>query len=239
MARVPPGPVDRAAGLSTLFPPRWRVRNPSDKFAKLGRVLAAGGPEEAYLALVSHWDNAESVVLGAGPRETRSWSSTSWPSLGGVTEQVLWLDLVGYLPDDILTKLDRAAMAYSLETRVPFLDRQVLTLAWRLPMASKLDGGVTKRVLRTVLHRHVPAALVDRPKMGFGVPVGQWLRGPLRPWAEELLARERLQRQGVLDPDPVRAAWELHRSGRGDLGYALWDVLMLQSWLERWMPGHG
>ena len=96
-----------------------------------------------------------------------------------MTEQVLWLDLVGYLPDDILTKLDRAAMACSLETRVPFLDRQVLDLAWRLPMAAKLDGAVTKRVLRTVLHRHVPAALVDRPKMGFGVPIGSWLRGPL------------------------------------------------------------
>jgi len=234
MARVPPGAVDRAAGLSTVLPPRWRVRNPSDKFVKIGRVLAAGGTEEAYLALVSHWDNAESVVLGAGPRETRAWSSTSWPALGSVTEQVLWLDLVGYLPDDILTKLDRAAMAVSLETRVPFLDRQVLDVAWRLPLASKLHGGVTKRVLRTVLHRHVPAALVDRPKMGFGVPIGSWLRGPLRPWAEELLSSRRLENDGILDAEPVRRAWAAHLSGRRDLGYALWDVLMLQSWLERW-----
>jgi len=106
----------------------------------------------------------------------------------GVTEQVLWLDLVGYLPDDILTKLDRAAMAVSLETRVPFLDRQVLDVAWRLPLSSKLQGRATKRVLRTILHRHVPSALVDRPKMGFGVPVGAWLRGPLRPWAEDLVS---------------------------------------------------
>jgi len=239
MTGLPSGVLERAEGAVALLPRRWRLRNPADKWVKMGRVLAAAGPEEAYLALVSHWDDPGSVVLGAPSVDSLASRPDAWPELGSVTEQVLWLDLVGYLPDDILTKLDRAAMAYSLETRVPFLDRQVLTLAWRLPMASKLDGGVTKRVLRTVLHRHVPAALVDRPKMGFGVPVGQWLRGPLRPWAEELLARERLQRQGVLDPDPVRAAWELHRSGRGDLGYALWDVLMLQSWLERWMPGHG
>ena len=151
-----------------------------------------------------------------------------------MTEQVLWLDLVGYLPDDILTKLDRAAMAVSLETRVPFLDRAVLELAWRLPMSSKLQGSVTKQVLRTVLHRHVPAALVDRPKMGFGVPIGTWLRGPLRPWAEDLLARRRLEDEGLLDPGPVRRAWDAHQSGQRDNGYALWDVLMLEAWLDRW-----
>ncbi len=235
MARVPPGAVDRAARLSGVLARRWRVRNPSDKFAKLGRVLAAGGAQEAYLALVSHWDDADTVVLGAGVRDSRAWPSTAWPALGGVTEEVLWLDLVGYLPDDILTKLDRAAMAVSLETRVPFLDRRVLDVAWRLPLSSKLHGSETKRVLRTVLHRHVPSALVDRPKMGFGVPIGSWLRGPLRPWAEELLSRGRLERDGILDPGPVRRSWAAHLSGRRDLGYALWDVLMLQSWLDRWM----
>ena len=199
-------------------------------------MLAADGAEDAYLALVSHWDDPGSVVRGAGKVESLASQPESWPEFGGVTEQVLWLDLVGYLPDDILTKLDRAAMACSLETRVPFLDRQVLDLAWRLPMSAKLDGAVTKRVLRTVLHRHVPAALVDRPKMGFGVPIGAWLRGPLRPWAEELLRRDRLAAQGVLDPDPVRLAWDAHTSGHRDLGYALWDVLMLESWIDRWMP---
>ena len=235
MARVPPGAVEQTARLGRVLPRRWQVRNPSDKFAKLGRVLAAGGAGEAYLALVSHWDDAESVVLDAGALESWAWPPTTWPALGGVTEQVLWLDLVGYLPDDILTKLDRAAMAVSLETRVPFLDRQVLDVAWRLPLSSKLQGRATKRVLRTILHRHVPSALVDRPKMGFGVPVGAWLRGPLRPWAEDLVSRRRLEHDGLLDPDAVRRAWEAHQSGRRDLGYALWDVLMLQSWLDRWM----
>jgi asparagine synthase (glutamine-hydrolysing) len=236
MAKVPPGAVDRVARLSGLLPTKFQVRNPSTKFAKVGQVLAADGAEEAYLALVSHWDDPGSVVRGAGVVDSLASSPDTWPDLGGVTEQVLWLDLVGYLPDDILTKLDRAAMACSLETRVPFLDRQVLDLAWRLPMSAKLDGGETKKVLRTVLYRHVPAALVDRPKMGFGVPIGAWLRGPLRPWAEDLLGHGRLARQGVLDPEPVRRAWEEHQSGRRDLGYALWDVLMLESWLDRWMP---
>jgi asparagine synthase (glutamine-hydrolysing) len=236
MARVPPGAVERAARLTGVLSKRWHVRNPSDKFVKLGRVLAADGVEDAYLALVSHWSEAETVVSGAG--SPTSWASppAGWPALGGLTEQVLWLDLVGYLPDDILTKLDRAAMAVSLETRVPFLDRDVLDLAWRLPLSSKLEAGVTKRVLRTVLHRYVPPALVDRPKMGFGLPIGSWLRGPLRPWAEDLLGRGRLEREGVLDPGPVRRAWDAHLHGRRDLGYALWDVLMLEAWLDRWMP---
>jgi asparagine synthase (glutamine-hydrolysing) len=234
MARVPPGAVDRVARLSRLLPRKWQVRNPSDKFVKLGRVLAADGAEDAYLALVSHWDDAEAVVRDSGSSVSLASRPDRWPALGSVTEQVLWLDLVGYLPDDILTKLDRAAMAVSLETRVPFLDRQVLDLAWRLPLSSKLQGTVTKQVLRTVLHRHVPAVLVDRPKMGFGLPIGSWLRGPLRPWAEDLLGRRRLEEQGLLDPEPVRRAWDAHLSGRRDFGYALWDVLMLEAWLDRW-----
>jgi len=237
MARVRPGVVESVARLSGALPGKWQLRNPADKFAKLGKVLAAGGVEEAYLALVSHWDDPESVVLGVPGGASLASQPDTWPDLGGVTEQVLLLDLVSYLPDDILTKLDRAAMACSLETRVPFLDRHVLDLAWRLPMSSKLHHGITKTVLRDVLHRHVPATLVDRPKMGFGMPVGAWLRGPLRPWAEELLGRHRLVRQGVLDPTPIRHAWEAHTSGRRDLGYALWDVLMLQSWLDRWGAG--
>ena len=130
----------------------------------------------------------------------------------------MYLDAMTYLPDDILTKLDRAAMAASLETRVPFLDRDVLETAWRLPMTVKLHGGTTKWILRQVLYRHVPSALVERPKMGFGLPIGSWLRGPLRPWAEDLLAERRLRNQGLLDPAPVRAAWQQHVAGQRDLG---------------------
>ena len=203
----------------------------------MGKVLGARSPEDAYLALVSHWAHPEEVVLGSGEQETIASDPSTWPGLSGITEQMLWLDLVGYLPDDILTKVDRAAMSVSLETRVPFLDRSVLDLAWRLPMDVKLREGTTKWILRQVLYRHVPQALVDRPKMGFGLPIGPWLRGPLRPWAEDLLAEPRLRRQGLLDPAPIRRAWQLHLTGRQDLAYELWDVLMLQAWIDRWAPG--
>jgi asparagine synthase (glutamine-hydrolysing) len=251
-ASVLPGPVRRATGsaLGLLPPalvgnlaraggtlsPRLEVRNPASKVAKLGKVLAADGPEDAYLSLVSYWDDAESMVVGAGPSVSVASRPSEWPELADITEQMLWLDLVGYLPDDILTKLDRAAMATSLETRVPFLDRGVFELAWRLPMGVKLHDGTTKWLLRQVLYRHVPASLVERPKMGFGFPIGAMLRGPLRGWGDELLGEERLRHQGLLRPEPVRRAWDLHLSGRRDLAHELWAVLALQAWIERWVP---
>jgi asparagine synthase (glutamine-hydrolysing) len=237
LGRLPPGLVDGVAGVTGLLPLRWQVRTPATKVAKLAKVLSAADPADAYLSLVSHWDAPESMVLGARPASSVAADPSGWPALSGITEQMLWLDLVGYLPDDILVKVDRAGMATSLETRVPFLDRAVLDLAWRLPMDMKLHAGVTKWALRQVLYRHVPPSLVDRPKMGFGVPIGSWLRGPLRPWAEDLLDERRLRRQGVLDAEPVRRAWKQHLSGRRDWAYLLWDVLVLEAWLERWMPG--
>ena len=233
---VPPGLVDGVGRASALLPARMRIRNPTYKVTKVAKVLSSSGPEDAYLALVSLWDDAESLVLGAGDNVSLASRPSEWPALDGITEQMMWLDLVGYLPDDILTKLDRAAMATSLESRVPFLDREVFDLAWRLPLSAKLHEGTTKWILRQVLYRHVPAELVERPKMGFGFPIGAMLRGPLRPWGEELLDEGRLQRQGVLDPGPVRRAWDLHQRGRRDLAYELWTVLALQAWIERWMP---
>jgi asparagine synthase (glutamine-hydrolysing) len=238
LVRVPPRVVDGAARLTSMLPASYRVRNPATKVAKLGKVLAASGPEDAYLGLVSHWAHPEAMVLGSAEGKSLAAHPEDWPQLPSVTEQMLWLDLVGYLPDDILTKVDRAAMAVSLETRVPFLDRSVFDFAWRLPMDLKLRDGVTKWILREVLYRHVPRQLVDRPKMGFGLPIGPWLRGPLRPWAEELLSERRLVGQGLLDPVPIRRAWAQHLSGRRDLAHELWDVIALQSWLDRWMPGY-
>jgi asparagine synthase (glutamine-hydrolysing) len=239
LGRIPPAVVERAARATRFLPVGWQVRNPSTKVAKLARVLAASGPEDAYRALTTHWADATSVVLGNEYRDTADERDGSPVSGGGITEQMLWLDLVGYLPDDILVKLDRAAMAVSLEARVPFLDRRLLDLAWSLPLDAKLRGGQTKWLLRQVLERHVPAELVERPKMGFGLPIGLWLRGELAPWAEHLLDERRLREQGLLDPLPIRRAWDLHRSGRRDLGYELWDVLVLQSWIDRWMPCPG
>jgi asparagine synthase (glutamine-hydrolysing) len=239
IGQIPPGVVETAAGATKVLPSKWRFRNPSTKVAKLGRVLAAPTPEEAYQSLTTHWADADHMVLGddahdgPGPLEAAPFSGS------GITERMLWFDLSRYLPNDILVKLDRAAMAVSLETRVPFLDRQVLQLAWSLPLDVKLHDGQTKWLLRQVLQRHVPAELVDRPKMGFGFPIGRWLRGPLREWAEHLLDERRLRSQGLLAPLPVRRAWGVHCSGRQDLGYELWDLLVLQSWIDRWYPSLG
>jgi asparagine synthase (glutamine-hydrolysing) len=236
LGRFPPGAVDRAAAAAGVLPARWRLRNPSTKVVKLARILAASDPQDAYRALTTHWEDATSVVLGSHPCGSAQDGNSSPVSESGITEHMLWSDLVGYLPDDILVKLDRAAMAVSLETRVPFLDRRILDLAWSLPLDAKLRAGQTKWLLRQVLERYVPPALTERPKMGFGLPIGNWLRDELAPWAEELLGERRLRSQGLLDPLPIRQAWELHRSGRRDLGYELWDVLVLQSWIDRWKP---
>jgi len=234
LGAVPPAWIDGAAKMAAKASPRFDVRIPSTKVAKVAKVLAAPGLEAAYLSLVSYWDHAEDMVIGAGPSASVASKPDEWPRLDGITEQMLWLDLVGYLPDDILTKLDRAAMATALESRVPFLDRGVFDVAWRLPLDVKLREGTTKWLVRQVLARHVPTELFDRPKMGFGFPIGDMLRGTLRPWAEELLGEHRLADQGLLDPAPIRRAWRDHLSGRRDHAYQLWAVLALQAWADRW-----
>ena len=193
--------------------------------------MASSDEYEMYYRFASHWFHPEEVVLGA--REPTTWfRNGAVARLPTVTEQMMHLDAVTYLPDDILVKLDRATMAVSLEGRVPFLDHRIAEFVWRLPLRLRVRGREGKWILRQILYRYVPRELVERPKFGFGIPLDSWLRGPLRDWAEALLDEERLRRDGFLDPRPIRRAWNEHVSGRGNWEYHLWDVLMFQAWLD-------
>ncbi|BCA54205.1 Asparagine synthetase [Nitrospira sp. KM1] len=209
------------------------IPNPGDKLHKLAEVLALEDPDSMYLRLVSQWDNPSQAVVDTPEPLTMLTDRNRWARLDDFTLRMMFLDLMTYLPDDILTKVDRASMAVSLEARVPLLDHRLLEFAWRLPLSFKIRReGEGKWLLRQVLYRYVPQTLIDRPKMGFGVPIDHWLRGPLREWAEDLLAESRLRREGFLCPEPIRMRWLDHLSGARNWQYPLWNVLMFQAWLE-------
>jgi asparagine synthase (glutamine-hydrolysing) len=202
-----------------------------DKLHKGARTITADSVDDLYCGMVAMgWPDPTEIVKGLA-NYSSPMQMPEMPGLGDV-ERMMALDALNYLPDDILTKVDRAAMGVSLETRVPFLDHRVVEFAWSLPLHYKLRQGVTKWPLRQVLYRHVPRELIERPKMGFGVPIDQWLRGPLRDWAESLLSESRLRNEGFLNPVPIRQKWAEHLSGVRNWQYHLWDVLMFQAWLE-------
>lgn len=211
-----------------------RIHRVGDKAHKLGqRLRGVRDLEDLYLSLVTEWQAGERVVR-AGPAQAKTGLPGDPLPASGVEAsplRMMYRDAMTYLPDDILCKVDRAAMAISLETRVPFLDHRVAELAWRMPLDMKLREGQGKWVLRQLLYRHVPRSLIERPKSGFGIPVGPWLRGPLRDWAESLLAAHRLAAEGHFNPAPIRRRWAEHLSGRRDHTGALWSVLMFQAWL--------
>lgn len=228
---VAPSILDKTLfAIAPFLPGRFRTALPADKLQKLATILACPSPEDMYRRLISQGDPQSLVSQIKEPVSTLT-DRTQWAAVSDFTQRMMFLDLVSYLPDCILTKVDRASMAVSLEARVPLLDHRVIEFAWTLPLAMNIRNGQGKQLLRHVLYRYVPREMIERPKMGFGVPIDVWLRGPLRDWAETLLSEATLRDEGHFDPAPIRKKWIEHISGKRDWQYPLWGVLMFQAWL--------
>ena len=228
---VPAPAWDRVlAPFGPALPPRVRRRATGEWIGKAADLLDRDTFEHLYRDLVSHWRLPAQVVLGGSEPLTALTDPARWLGVEQPLPRMMYLDSVSYLPDDILVKVDRAAMAVSLESRAPLLDHRVYELAWRMPPGLRAMVGGGKPALKRLLARHVPPAITDRPKMGFGVPIQSWLRGPLRVWGEELLDARRLQGDGIFSPAAIRKKWDEHQAGRGEWHYLLWDVLMFQAW---------
>ncbi len=222
-----------------VVPRRLRPAMPGHKLNRLADILALANADAIFPQLMSFWPPEIHLLQG---------QQTSAPSVleianppGDLDNMRLMqlVDMLTYLPDQILTKVDRASMVVSLEARVPLLDHRVVEFAWTLPNDMKIRDGCRKWLLRQVLDRYVPRALVERPKMGFGMPIDGWLRGPLRDWAESLLNAKLLREEGLFDPEPIRKRWSEHLSGRRNWQDSLWIVLMAQAWKRHWIDGHG
>jgi asparagine synthase (glutamine-hydrolysing) len=233
---VSPEPIGTLARLAQpLLPSRLHVRRAGDQAVKLARVLDSRSADDIYRLLCSiDSDPSRTVVQGS---EVEGWSVAEMKKIGtpiDPLDRMTLADALSYLTDDILQKVDRAAMSVSLETRVPFLDRDVVEFAARVPASMKVRSGRGKWLVRQVLYRHVPPALVDRPKTGFSIPMDDWLRGPLKSWASDLLAPARLRQQGLFNDKRVAQMLGEHMSGQHNHGYWLWNVLMAQAWHDEW-----
>ena len=248
-SRKLPRPVRRlsALGLTALSPNNWdvlfntfspiipeklRLRTPGDKAHKLAGVLNIDSEQAFYQRLTSHWQDPAQLVIGAKEPKTLISDLSCWPKTDCFEHSMMAMDAQTFMTDDVLVKVDRAAMANGLETRVPMLDHRIAELAWRMPLNYKIRNGEGKWLLKQVLFRHVPRELIERPKMGFGFPLHDWLRGPLRDWAEALLDETLLRQQGYFHHKPIRAMWQEHLSGAFNHQHHLWDILMFQAWLE-------
>ena len=220
-----------------LMPKRYRVRGGGDKMYKIARILDAASVDVLYQELVSNPQWAATILIKDGSSQSpfTQWKSRSKP-LGNI-ERMMFLDQMTYMTDDILCKVDRASMSVGMEARVPFLDNDLTEFAWSLPLELKIRVGVGKWALRQVLKRYVPEELFERPKMGFGIPVGDWMRGPLRDWAEDLLSEANLTANGYFDVKIIRGSWLEHIGGKRNRVHDLWPILMFLSWQRKWIDG--
>ncbi len=207
------------------FPINYRVQ-------KLIQCMGASGPHQFYRNIISHWQSPEGLVKRSIEPSTLFCDSSGFPENGGFVEWMMSVDAQVYMVDDILVKVDRAAMFNSLETRVPLLDHRVIEFAWQLPTTLKINNGIGKWPLREILYKYVPKEMIERPKKGFSVPLAAWLRGPLRDWAENLISYERLEHDGYFNSAEVRNCWDVHLKGKADNSRKLWSILMFQAWLE-------
>lgn len=224
-------PESRLDMLGRMLPNRWRRSQFGNKLHKFANAILLDDPDAMYRRMLSHWNEPDDIVIGAHESKGILWDESVSKTIPDFLDRMQFLDTVTYLPDDILIKVDRASMSVALEARVPLLDHRVVEAAWRMPQHLKLRDGQSKWALRQVLYKRVPRHLIERPKMGFGVPIDQWLRGPLRDWAEHLLDQKRLESQGVFNSQPIRQRWQAHLAGE-NWAYPLWDVLMAQAWMD-------
>ncbi|MGE5271108.1 MAG: asparagine synthase (glutamine-hydrolyzing), partial [Thiohalocapsa sp.] len=220
----------RLDAIGRLAPARLRRRF-GERAHLFANSILLDDPDRLYRDMLTHWHDPDELVLGAHEPKGLFWDRSTAEAIPQLLDRMQFLDSVTYLPDDILTKVDRASMSVALESRVPLLDHRVVETAWSLPRHMRMRGGESKWALRQVLYKRVPRALIDRPKMGFGLPLGDWMRGPLRDWVEHLLDETRLKRQMLFAPGPIRARWQAHLAG-ADWNYPLWTALMAQAWIE-------
>jgi asparagine synthase (glutamine-hydrolysing) len=221
--------------LSPVVKPLRRHSHAAEKLQKVRRLLAVASPAEMYRSLVSAWQSPEDLVIGARTQAGKLEAILGQTDIPKLIDRMMLADQVTYLPDDQLAKVDRVSMAVSLEVRVPLLDHRLVEFAWTLPTSMKVRNNQGKWLLRQVLHRLVPRSIVERPKQGLSVPLADWLRGPLRPWADDLLSADQLERDGVLRALPIRRAWTGLLAGQNDMAQPLWAMVLFQQWRQRWL----